>query len=106
MISLFRLRESADTSCSSVRGSVITPVSAEAAAVSGLHQINLVLLRARAAGEIARHGAQADPAGRRRLAHADATVAAGLVDPRAGVDERAEHARRRSGSPGSAARSG
>lgn len=40
-----------------------------------------VLSRARAAGEVARHGAQAVAAGRRRLAHADAAVASGLMKP-------------------------
>ena len=50
-------------------------------------QIHLVLRGTGAAGEVARDRAQADPPRGGRLAHADAAVAAGLVDPRAGVDE-------------------
>ena len=49
-----------------------------------------VLARAGAAREVARHRAQAVAAHRRRLPHADAAVAAGLVDAPAGADEVAE----------------
>jgi hypothetical protein len=57
-------------------------------------EINQIFLRAGAAGEISRHGAQADAPGSRRLAHADAAVAARLVDARAAADQLPEEAER------------
>ena len=51
-----------------------------------------VLARARPAGEIARHGPEAVPPGSRRLAHADAAVASGLMKPGAGMDQVAQEA--------------
>ena len=65
---------------------MITPFRAEAAAVSGLHQADLVFAGSGAAGEVAGHGAQADLVGGRGLAHADAAVAARLMQPRPGVE--------------------
>ena len=69
-------------------------------------QEHAVLARAGAAREIARHRAQAVAARGRRLPHADAAVAAGLVDARAGADEIAEQALGDRGSPAPGASSG
>ena len=53
----------------------------------GAAKVDLIALGARSSGEIARYGPQADLAGGRRLPHADAPVAPGLVDPCACVDQ-------------------
>ena len=71
----------------SSRGSVIFPVRAAAAAVSGEHSQNRVLVGTGPAGEVARDRPQAVTADRGCLAHADASHASGLVDPRAGLDQ-------------------
>ena len=60
----------------------------------GAHEVHQVVLGARAPGEVARNGAQADPAGRRRLAHSRATVAPGLMQARPGLQEGGDVARR------------
>src|SRR5687767_8697621 len=57
----------------------------------GAAQRNLILLRSRTAGEVARHGSETDPAGGRRLAHTDTTVTAGLVNPPSCPNEFPEH---------------
>ncbi len=54
----------------------------------GADEADLVLDRTGSAGKIPGHGAQTDFIGRGRLAHADAAVAARLVHPRAGLNER------------------
>ena len=53
-------------------------------------QVDLVFLGTGSAREIARHGTQADTPRRRRLTHADATVAAGLVQARTRVNQGVE----------------
>src|SRR5438874_668789 len=47
----------------------------------GTAEVDLVLFRPRASGEVARERPQARPARRGRLPHPDAAVAAGLVEP-------------------------
>src|SRR5690606_26602031 len=63
----------------------------------GAAKPDAVLAGAGAPGEVARGGAQAVATGRRRLAHADAAVAAGLVQARAGGEQDAEQAVLRQG---------
>ena len=54
----------------------------------GADKANLVIRRAGAARKIPRHRAKAESYGRRGLAHADAAVAAGLMDAGARMDQR------------------
>src|SRR5438445_1681389 len=54
------------------------------------NQTDFVLARAGAAGKVARHGAQTDLSRGRRLPHPDATIAARLMNARAGPDQSAE----------------
>ena len=53
----------------------------------GAAEIDLIIGGPRATGKVPRDGAQADASGGRRLTHADAAVAPGLVEPGAGADE-------------------
>ena len=71
----------------SSRGSVMTPVIADAVAVSGLTRQTMSSLVPGAAWEVSRHGAQADSVSRRGLPHADAAVAARLVNPCMSMDQ-------------------
>ena len=88
------------------RGSVITPVSAAAAAVSGEHSQTCRRPVPERPGKLRGKVRRLLRPDRRRLAHADAAHAAGLVDARPGLDQVAGRARLASGRRGSAARSG
>ena len=72
---------------SSVRGSVITPVSADAAAVSGLQSKHASSLVPDRPGKLRGTVRRLLRPRRGRLAHADAAVAARLVQACAGVDQ-------------------
>ena len=58
-------------------------------------QIDLIVFGAGTTREIARHGTQADSPGGRRLPHADAAVAAGLMDAATGLNQFSQESRLR-----------
>ena len=55
-----------------------------------IYVFSLVVARAAAARKIPRHGAQAQPPAGRRLSHADAAVAAGLMQTSARANQRGQ----------------